>query len=314
MTPSPSRREWLMTSSVLGVGALAVSEADANPTASAQGFGFCLNTSTIREQKLSVDVEAEIAAKAGYDGFEPWIRELEAFEKAGGSLKDLGKKIADLGLKVESSIGFAPWIVDDEAARKRGLEQAKRDMEMVHLIGGKRMAAPPAGATDKENMNVLAIADRYRDLAEVGAKMGIIPEVEVWGFSKPLSRLGETVYVAMESAHPLACILPDIYHLYKGGSGFEGLKLIRGNAIGIFHMNDYPDPQKVSRDKIKDADRIYPGDGVAPLKQVIKTLRDIGYHGMLSLELFNPDYWKQDALLVAKTGLAKMRELVKSSL
>jgi sugar phosphate isomerase/epimerase len=295
-----------MTSSVLGVGALAVSEADANPTASAQGFGFCLNTSTIREQKLSVDVEAEIA--------EPWIRELEAFEKAGGSLKDLGKKIADLGLKVESSIGFAPWIVDDEAARKRGLEQAKRDMEMVHLIGGKRMAAPPAGATDKENMNVLAIADRYRDLAEVGAKMGIIPEVEVWGFSKPLSRLGETVYVAMESAHPLACILPDIYHLYKGGSGFEGLKLIRGNAIGIFHMNDYPDPQKVSRDKIKDADRIYPGDGVAPLKQVIKTLRDIGYHGMLSLELFNPDYWKQDALLVAKTGLAKMRELVKSSL
>ncbi len=315
MTTSPSRREWLMTTSTaVGVGTLAVSEAQAAPAASPHGWGFCLNTSTIREQKLSVEVEAEIAAKAGYDGFEPWLRELEAYEKAGGSLKDLGKKIADLGLKVPSSIGFAPWIVDDESARKKGLEQAKRDMEMVHQIGGTRMAAPPAGAIDKENMNLLAIADRYRDLAELGAKMGIIPEVEVWGFSKPLSRLGETVYVAMESAHPAACVLPDIYHLYKGGSGFEGLKLIRGSTIGIFHMNDYPDTQKFPREKIKDADRVYPGDGVAPLKQVIKTLHDIGYQGMLSLELFNPEYWKQDALLVAKTGLAKMRELVKAAL
>ena len=30
----------------------------------------------------------------------------------------------------------------------------------------------------------------------------------------------------------------------------------------------------------------------------------------LSLELFNKDYWKQDALEVAKTGLAKMKAVV----
>jgi len=31
---------------------------------------------------------------------------------------------------------------------------------------------------------------------------------------------------------------------------------------------------------------------------------------VLSLELFNPNYWKQDALEVAKIGLAKMKEAV----
>jgi hypothetical protein len=32
---------------------------------------------------------------------------------------------------------------------------------------------------------------------------------------------------------------------------------------------------------------------------------------MLSLELFNRDYWKQDALEVARTGLQKMRAVVR---
>ncbi|HDR52811.1 MAG TPA: sugar phosphate isomerase/epimerase, partial [Mariniphaga anaerophila] len=31
---------------------------------------------------------------------------------------------------------------------------------------------------------------------------------------------------------------------------------------------------------------------------------------VLSLEFFNPEYWKRDALEVAKTGLMKMKEVV----
>ena len=61
-------------------------------------------------------------------------------------------------------------------------------------------------------------------------------------------------------------------------------------------------------------EQIYPGDGVAPLKATLRDLRLAGFKGVLSLELFNPDYWKQDPLVVAKTGLAKMRAAVQSSL
>jgi hypothetical protein len=35
--------------------------------------------------------------------------------------------------------------------------------------------------------------------------------------------------------------------------------------------------------------------------------------GILSLEVFNKAYWKQDALVVAKTGLAKMKQVVEIS-
>jgi sugar phosphate isomerase/epimerase len=304
-----TRRELIALTPAVAATAMIPEAAAAEP---AEPFGYSLNTSTIRGQKLPVDEEAKLAARAGYNGFEPWIAELQDFVKKGGNLKDLGKLLSDSGLKVESAIGFARWIVDDDLERQKGLDDAKRDMEMVLAIGGVRIAAPPAGATDKAMTDLQVIADRYRKLAELGAQVGVIPEAEVWGFSKTLSKLGETVMVAMESGHPKACVLPDIYHLFKGGSGFDGLKFLQGRAVGIFHVNDYPKDKE--RAVIKDADRVYPGDGIAPLKEVFRTLRDIGYRGMLSLELFNPEYYKQDAFEVVKTGLAKTKAAVKSAL
>ena len=313
MTQLP-RREWLVvTSAALGAG-LAASSPSPAPALSAdrspdEPFGYCLNTSTISGQKLPIAEVIEIAARAGYRGIEPWVSELDQHVKTGGSLKDLGTKIRDLGLTVESAIGFAEWIVDDEARRGQALEQARREMEMVRAIGGTRIAAPAAGATDRADLDLRKIASRYRALLEIGDAIGVVPEVEVWGFSQTLGRLSEATFVAIESGHPKACVLPDIFHLHKGGSGFHGLRLLGPEAIGIFHFNDYPG---TPLDKVTDADRVYPGDGVAPLKEIVRDLRAIGYRGMLSLELFNRDYWKDDPLTVARTGLEKLRAVVRA--
>jgi sugar phosphate isomerase/epimerase len=271
-------------------------------------FRYCLNTSTIRGQKLPLTQVIDIAGKAGYDAIEPWIGEIEAHVAQGGSLGDLKKRISDHGMTVASAIGFAEWIVDDDVRRSKGLERARHDMDLVQQIGGKRIAAPPAGATDVENLDLLKAAERYRALLVIGDHIGVVPQVEVWGFSKTLSRLGQTVMLAIESGHPQACVLPDVYHIYKGGSDFTGLKLLSGAAVHVFHMNDYP--AKPPRETIGDADRVYPGDGIAPLTEILTTMRDVGFDGYISLELFNESYWKQDPLEVARTGLKKMKAAV----
>jgi len=275
-------------------------------------FRYCFNTSTIRGQRLPLAEVVEIAARAGYSGIEPWIDEIQQHVASGGSLQDLGKRLRDLGLTVESAIGFAEWIVEEDARRAKGLEQAKRDMDLVAQIGGTRIAAPPAGATDQPHLDLLKAAERYRALLELGAQRGVTPMVEVWGFSQCLNRLGQAALVAIESAHPNACLLADVYHLYKGGSDITGLKMLHGAMLPVFHMNDYPaDPPRA---QINDSDRVYPGDGIAPLTDLLRLLRDIGFRGALSLELFNPTYWKQDALTVAKTGLEKTRAAVQKAL
>jgi len=270
-------------------------------------FRFGLNTSTIRGQKLPIVEEIAIAQKAGYTALEPWIDELERHQSEGGSLEDLGKRLRDAQITVESAIGFFDWVVDDRERRRRGFESARRAMDLVRRIGGKRLAAPPAGATDIPMTNLLAIADRYRALLELGDTMDVVPQVELWGGSKTLGRLGEAACVAIAAEHPKACILADVYHLYRGGSGFGGIKLLSGRSIHVFHFNDYPaDPP---REKATDAHRVYPGDGVAPLKPLLHDLAAGGFHVTLSLELFNRTYWAQDPLVVARTGLEKMKAL-----
>jgi len=202
--------------------------------------------------------------------------------------------------------------VDEEGKSKKGLEETNRSMDVLKQIGSKRLAAPATGATNQANLSLAKAAERYRALLELGDKMGVVPQIELWGFSQSLSRLGEVMHVAIESGHPKACVLLDVYHLYKGGSSLAGLKLLSGSALHVLHFNDYSaDPP---RSAITDAQRVFPGDGVAPLKELVRDLRQIGYRGMLSLELFNRDYWKQDALTVARNGLEKMRAVVRGGL
>ena len=308
MTGKLSRREALFSAGALVAAGCAPGVAAERPND--EPFKYCLNTSTLRGQKLSFFDEIDIAAKAGFHAMEPWISELDAHVKAGGSLKDLGKKLADNNLTIESAIGFAPWIVDDDAKRAKGVEQMKREMDMVAQLGGKRIAAPPAG-NDNPAMDLRKAAERYRVILDVGDQTGVVPEVEFWGPVKFLNSLAEAAFIAVASGHPKACILADIYHMYKGGSGHDSVRLLHGDAIHVIHTNDYPaDPP---RDAIKDEHRVYPGDGVAPLTAFFRSLKAIGFVGHLSVELFNREYWKQDAITVAKTSIEKTRAAVKKA-
>jgi sugar phosphate isomerase/epimerase len=274
-------------------------------------FSYCLNTATLRGHKLPLIEEIEIAAKAGYSAVELWLDKVNEYKKDGGDLADVHKRIGDLGLTVENAIGFANWIVDDDAERARGLEQAKRDMETIAALGGKRMAAPPAGARESTPIELLAAALRYRALLEIGDQMGVTPLLELWGWSANIHRLGQAMFVAAESGHPKAALLLDVFHIYKGGSDFNGLKLLGANATPIFHINDYP--AQPPRERITDAERVYPGDGAAPLSQILRDLKAGGGQKVLSLELFNPNYYKQDPLEVAKKGLAKMEAAIEEA-
>jgi sugar phosphate isomerase/epimerase len=274
----------------------------------AKPFRYCLNMSTIRGQELTVPEDIDIAGNAGYDAIEPWIGKLNEYVQGGGSLADLKKRIEDHGMTVESAIGFASWLVDDDERRKAGLEEARRDMDLIAKLGGKRIAAPPAGVPRGQTVDLFQAAERYRALCEIGDQIGVAPQVEMWGGNAAIGRVGTAILVAIESGHPKACFLGDVYHTYKGGSDFNGLKLLGPQALQVFHMNDYPaDPP---RESIGDEHRVYPGDGIAPVEDVLRNFLAVGAAPVLSLELFNRDYWAQDALAVARTGLEKMKAAV----
>ena len=318
-----NRRTWIQ-GAVAGVTGLAVgslgtraetgrgeSPGSASPNrfpSSPPSARFCLNTSTIREAKLGLEALVDLTARVGYDAIEPWINEIEAYRARGGSLSDLRKRIGDAGLSVPSAIGFFDYLSDDPALRREGLETAKRSMELVAALGGTRIAAPPFRNTERADLSPQAAAERYAAVLEAGQGLGVTPMLEVWGFSRTFQRLGEAAHAAMETGHPDACILADVYHLRKGGSPFSTLGWLNGSKLPHFHINDYP--AQPGPDGLADKDRVFPGDGVAPLSEIVRLLTDNGFDGFWSLELFNPEYWRRDPEAVAREGLEKTRKAV----
>lgn len=271
-----------------------------------KNFIYCLNTATIREHKLGLIGELEAASAAGFNGVEIWMETLQTYLDKGGKPAELRKRLADLNLTVEGAIGFATWIVNDDTQRKKGIEQLKKEMDLLAEIGCKRTAAPPAGETEKRGLDLRKAAERYRTILELGDETGVVPHLELWGFSANLHKVSEVMFVAIESGHPKAKVLLDNYHIYKGGSSVDSLKMINPYAVEVLHINDYP---KMEPKVITDADRTYPGDGVSPIREVLHSLQSPARPLVISLEVFNKTYYRQPAGDVLKTGLSKMKKV-----
>jgi 2-keto-myo-inositol isomerase len=273
-------------------------------------FGYCLNTSTIRGNQLDIVGEIAVASKAGYTAIEPWITEIDAYVAKGGTLKDLGKRFADAGLSVENAIAFNSFLTDDEAQRTAAMEKIKIDMGKVAEIGGKRIATPPGNARAAVSLD--NAATYYRAALELGAQTGVQPLLELWGTHPVLGPLSHGAYVSVAAGHPDASLLLDVFHLYKSGTAVTSLRQLNGASLHVFHVNDYP--QAADSSALNDGNRIYPGDGVASYGQLLRALRDSGFRGVLSLELFNRDYWAKSADENAKAGIDKLRATVKRAL
>jgi len=313
MKASPISRRKALGSLALGAAAASLpltscAGGDKNAQAPEAGgsplFRFCLNTSTISGQKPGLKKQVEIAAEAGYEGIEVWVHDVQEAIDGGASPASLRTFIDDHGIKVEDAIGFAPWMCGGE----EGFHQMEEEMNMLASIGCERIAAPPAGVPSDKPLDLFMAGEKYARLLELGRKTGVMPQLEFWGSSPALWHLGQVLMIAALADDPDARILPDVYHLFRGGSGFNSLKMLNGSLIEIFHLNDYPASK--SREEQNDADRVYPGDGAAPMKQIITDLKGMGGEKVLSLELFNRTYWEGDMLEVARTGLSKMKKLL----
>ncbi|MEX1269636.1 MAG: sugar phosphate isomerase/epimerase [Balneolaceae bacterium] len=273
----------------------------------ASPWPICLDTATIRP--ASLEEKVEIAAEAGYDAIEPWDGELADYEEQGGNLQDIGARIKELGLFVPSVIGLWNSLPPGDADFEESLEGTRNRMRMASAIGSEHIQTIPNTVGD--GYDVKQIAQRYRSVIEIGREEFDIKPALVFVKFFPLKTMGQAMAVALDADHPDALIIPDTFHMYISEGGFEGLKIMNGDAIAIFQFADAPDTKPPA--ELEDADRVYPGDGILPLPGILKNLHATGFRGCVSLELYNPQYHQQDLLQVAKTGLEKTLNVIKEA-
>jgi sugar phosphate isomerase/epimerase len=306
------RRDFLKTGVAVSAGAIAVgvgTSATAEPARrfqrGASPWPMIMNSATIRPVPLQEQVR--LVAEAGWDGIEPWMNDLEKFEADGGDLKALGREIADRGLRIANVIGLWDGMPEGDEAFAASLPMSRNRMRICADIGSPYVAALPL--PDRENFNLQDGAKRYRELVRIGREeYGVQPIMEFVSVFKSVTRLGQATAIALDADTPHAYVLPDTFHMWKGGGGFSGIARLTGDFIADFHWNDVP--AGITPADANDGTRILPGDGILPLTQCLKDLKAIGYARGLSLELFNRELWEKDGKYVCELGLRKMVENV----
>jgi len=267
-----------------------------------------MNASTLRGYGLSLLDQVRAVASSGFPGYEPWMKDVRA-AKADGTLDDVCRIARDGGVSFVNGIAFGQWVNPDPAVRKAGLEETKRDMALLAEMGCPHIAASMFGVQKPGSPLVpkAAIAERYAAVLDLGREMGVRPLLEYWGHSVNLSRLEEALDVLELLKRPDAAILADVYHTYRGGGSFEAYRRLSAATLPVLHVNDYP--ATPSRGELVDADRVWPGDGIAPWREVLGNLESAGADPWLSIELFNPAYWRTTPADTLRTGLEKVRRL-----
>ncbi|SDX62638.1 sugar phosphate isomerase/epimerase [Paenibacillus sp. CF384] len=267
-------------------------------------FQASLNASTLFPFKLNVLEQITIAAEAGYEGIELWVSDIEAFLASGGTAEQIRACLSENNVVFANAIAFFKWADADAAVRAEGFAQAARELRMLAELGCRAAAAPPFG--DVASVSLSDMGQYYAELTALGREIGIDVYLEFWGRASKLSTVNEAKEVVLASGIEQAQVLLDPFHMYTGGSSVEDLKQLRGSQIGIVHANDYP--ASPSREVITDAERVFPGEGVAPLKEIAEVLYASGYRGFLSVELFIEDFGDLTALEVASKGITTLKQ------
>ena len=105
----------------------------------------------------------------------------------------------------------------------------------------------------------------------------------------------------------------DSYNIYLNGGNndFSPLKNVQSEKIFAVHLMSGDDVPEEERGQDK---RCFPGSGVVDTTSFLKTLDEIGYRGMVSVETFRPEYWAKSPEWVIETAYKTTKKAVTDAL
>lgn len=254
---------------------------------------------------MPADLETDIkaAGEAGYDYVE--IRTVKLYEYLKNkSIEDLKKLLAENNLQVYSinAIEHATFRTNDD------YEEIKAETEKVSKyakeLGCKYIVVVPGklpeNATKPEIINESVRV--LNELADIAEKYDVSIGFEFLGQHDCSVQTLDLCNEIVETINrPNVGNVIDTFHFFAGDSNLEDIEKLDAEKLFIFHINDAED---LPKSQLTDAHRLYPGEGILPLKEIKEKLDKIGYNKMVSIEIFRPEYWEQDPVEVAKKAKA----------
>ena len=261
---------------------------------------LALNGATIMHSPLADDIE--IAAETGFSAVEIWAGKLEEYLRE-GSLEELAGRMRALGVQ--------PWCINsieditprDALGRARIIDQLERRCAVARAVGAPSIVVVPGRAPAGFSSSA-AVADAVgilRMMSDIAGEIGLAFEF----LGKPgcsIPTLDLAVEIVAETDRPNVGMVIDTFHFYAGGSKMPDLDRVPIEKLFVVHLNGCEDRP---RGELTDAHRLFPGEGVLPIGEILHALRARGFDGTMSIEIFRPEYWERDPREVAREARTK---------
>jgi 2-keto-myo-inositol isomerase len=269
---------------------------------------IALNGATTMHADLETDIKA--AAAAGYDYLEIWSAKLYKYLETNSveQLKALFTANAIDPYSINSIEHITFRTPDDYEGIKA---ECLKLSEIAKAIGCPYIVVVPGRLPEGGATKDQIVEESVRVLTELGEMAG------EYGVSLAFEFLGQTdcsvqtldlcnEIVEKVNRHNIGNVI-DSFHFYAGNSSFGAIDVLKPEKLFIFHINDAED---LPKEKLTDAQRLYPGLGILPLREMKEHFDKIGYDRMVSIEIFRPEYWELDPFEVAKNAKAATEQVL----
>ena len=268
---------------------------------------IALNGATTMFADLETDIKA--ASAAGYELIELWASKLRQFLET-KTVADLKRLLAENNLE-PYSINSIEHITfrkaDDYAKIKAECEEYSKiageiNCPYVVVVPGKM----PENAA--ENEIIVESVKVLNELADIAAKYNVGLAFEFLGQSDcSVQTLDLDAKIIEKVNRENVGLVIDTFHFYAGNSTLEAIETLDPKKLFIFHINDAEDLPKAD---LTDAHRLYPGEGILPIREIKERFDKIGYDRMVSIEIFRPEYWNENPFEVAKNAKAATEKVL----
>lgn len=250
---------------------------------------FCLNPITLGERDFPVAIEA--SAKAGFRAVELWLPHVEKFIAGRRTAGEARALLKDHGLEAAGACFVAGLITSTGDAKRKAFDEAKARFELCQELGARTIVCVGDGPATPTLDDYHSAAEQTREVCDLAGSFGLAVALEFVAGFPFIGTLATAAKVVSDADHGNLGILFDCFHFWTGRSKMEDFDALRGAPIAFVHLND---AANLPRELLRDSDRVLPGQGCFPLREIVRRINATGYDGYYSLELFSPELWAAD--------------------
>jgi sugar phosphate isomerase/epimerase len=268
--------------------------------------------STLLSDRVPWPEFARLAARVGFPGTDVM---LEAAMKAG--VQATKQLLAELKIK-PAVINFPVEFRKDDATFRASLSNLDEAGRFAAAIGCPRMITwiMPSSETPKDELRRI-YKQRFTESARILARSDVRLGLEFLGplhLRKMYShefiwRMNEMLAFAKECG-PNVGLLLDAWHWHHAGATAKDI--VSAGREQIVHVH-FDDSVNLPPEKIRDDERLMPGEGVIDLVGFLRALQKISYTDALSVEVFGRGLKDMTPEAAAKLGLETSRAVFRKA-